>query len=991
MTMLKGNLKSNGSYIGFLFFLISLFITSVSFAANVTLSWDPPTTNSDGTPLTDFAGYKVYSGISSGNYTQSTDTGNVTSYTTTNLSGGPTYYFAVTAYDSSGNESGFSNEISVAISATSYYCDKDNDGYINSSTDGSCTGTGCQPAGCQTTAGNDCNDNNTNIKPGAPDTICNGTDDNCNGQIDEGYVATTTTCGVGACSATGQLTCQNGTVVNTCTPGTPAASDNTCNGIDNNCNGQIDEGYVATTTTCGVGACSATGQLTCQNGTVVNTCTPGTPPANDTTCNGIHVTLSWDPPTTNSDGTPLTDFAGYKVYSGISSGNYTQSTDTGNVTSYTTTNLSGGPTYYFAVTAYDSSGNESGFSNEISVAISATSYYCDKDNDGYINSSTDGSCTGTGCQPAGCQTTAGNDCNDNNTNIKPGAPDTICNGTDDNCNGQIDEGYVATTTTCGVGACSATGQLTCQNGTVVNTCTPGTPAASDNTCNGIDNNCNGQIDEGYVATTTTCGVGACSATGQLTCQNGTVVNTCTPGTPAASDNTCNGIDNNCNGQIDEGYVATTTTCGVGNCASTGVQQCTSGQLVNTCIPYPPTTEVCDGSDNNCNGQIDEICGPAISVSKVLLSEDFSGGIPGTWGKTGRWNTDNPCSKNITTPFVPPFAIVDSSCTTAGIDELVSPPLDATGCSDLQLAFSNQYHQTNGNVEVDISDDGGASWMNSLLMVTDDGYPTPNWKNIDISSIAGTQNAKIKFKYSNNSTGGFWALDNIWGTCQPTQITFSGQAQMPSAAQTVIIANTGDNSLMISAISTEGVNASDFIIDSGNDTCSGRTLLPSESCTLDIVFLPASGGTKSANLSIPSNDPAKPIWSIPLTGIAAEVNPVPVIKANGLAGSVTVRRGKRVIVTFELDPGSYVSKNADWWVLMEYGGSWKYYSAKTRRWSTGSSLYKQSPLVKQGPVKVFSSSSMSRGKYTFYFGVDTNMNGIKDPEEYYNDIVTVNVQ
>ena len=174
---------------------------------------------------------------------------------------------------------------------------------------------------------------------------------------------------------------------------------------------------------------------------------------------------------------------------------------------------------------------------------------------------------------------------------------------------------------------------------------------------------------------------------------------------------------------------------------------------------------------------------------------------------------------------------------AGIDELVSPPLDATNCSDLQLAFSNQYHQTNGNVEVDISDDGGASWMSSLLMATDDGYPTPNWKNIDISSIAGTQDAKIKFKYLNNDTDGFWAVDNVWATCQPTQIVFSGQAQMPSAAQTVIIANTGDNSLMISAISTEGVDASDFIIDSGNDTCSGRTLLPSESCTLDVVFLP----------------------------------------------------------------------------------------------------------------------------------------------------------
>ncbi len=648
-----------------------------------------------------------------------------------------------------------------------------------------------------------------------------------------------------------------------------------------------------------------------------------------------NVTLSWDPPTTNSDGSTLTDLAGYKIYSGLSSGNYTQSVNAGNVTSYAFTSLAAGTTYYFAITAYDTSGNESIVSNEINKTIALVTYYCDKDNDGYANTAMDGTCTGTGCQPAGCQTTAGNDCNDNNANVNPGASDTNCNG--------------------------------------------------------IDDNCNGQVDEGYVATATTCGVGACSAAGQFTCQSGTVVNTCSPGTPAANDNTCNGTDDNCNGQVDEGFVPVTTTCGVGSCASTGVQQCTNGQIVDACSPYAPTTEVCDGSDNNCDGQVDEVCGPAISVSRVLLSENFSGGIPITWGKTGSWNTDNPCGKNINTPFVPPFAIIDSSCTTAGIDELVSPPLDATNCSDLQLAFSNQYHQKNGNVDVDISDDGGASWMSSLLMVTVDGYPTPNWKNIDISSIAGTQDAKIKFKYLNNDTGGFWAVDNVWATCQPTQIVFSGQAQMPSAAQTVIITNTGDNGLMISAISAEGVDASDFIIDSGNDTCSGRTLLPSESCTLDIVFLPASGGTKSANLSISSNDPAKPIWSIPLSGIATEVNPVPVIKANGLTGAVTVRKGKKVVVTFGLDPGNSVNKNADWWVLKEHGGNWKYYSAKTLKWSAGSSLYKQSPLVKQGPVKVFGSSTMSAGKHNFYFGVDTNMNGVQDPEEYFYDAVTVDVR
>ena len=81
-------------------------------------------------------------------------------------------------------------------------------------------------------------------------------------------------------------------------------------------------------------------------------------------------TLTWDPPTTNSDGTPLADLAGFGVYYGISSGTYNQYVYTGSVTSYTVDNLTSGLTYYFAITAYDTSGNESGYSNEVSKTIS---------------------------------------------------------------------------------------------------------------------------------------------------------------------------------------------------------------------------------------------------------------------------------------------------------------------------------------------------------------------------------------------------------------------------------------------------------------------------------------------------------------------------------------------------------------------------------------------------------------------------------------------
>ena len=78
--------------------------------AAITLNWTPPSTNTNGTPLTDLAGYNVYYGTSSGNYTAKFNAGNVTSYTFTNLAAG-TYYIAVTAYDTSGNQSVYSNEV----------------------------------------------------------------------------------------------------------------------------------------------------------------------------------------------------------------------------------------------------------------------------------------------------------------------------------------------------------------------------------------------------------------------------------------------------------------------------------------------------------------------------------------------------------------------------------------------------------------------------------------------------------------------------------------------------------------------------------------------------------------------------------------------------------------------------------------------------------------------------------------------------------------
>ena len=105
-------------------FMVTACMVPYANAAQVQLAWDAPTTNTDGTPVKDLAGYKLYYGPASRKYTATVDVGKVTSFALSSLAEGQTYYFTVTAYNLSKNESGFSNEVSTTISLP----DKDTDG-----------------------------------------------------------------------------------------------------------------------------------------------------------------------------------------------------------------------------------------------------------------------------------------------------------------------------------------------------------------------------------------------------------------------------------------------------------------------------------------------------------------------------------------------------------------------------------------------------------------------------------------------------------------------------------------------------------------------------------------------------------------------------------------------------------------------------------------------------------------------------------------------
>ena len=96
----------------FLTLLILILPMSVENACSaITLNWTAPTTNTDGSPLTDLAGYRLYYGISSGSYSYYIPLDAVTTYTFTSLDNG-TYYFVVTAVNAAGVESNSSNQVS---------------------------------------------------------------------------------------------------------------------------------------------------------------------------------------------------------------------------------------------------------------------------------------------------------------------------------------------------------------------------------------------------------------------------------------------------------------------------------------------------------------------------------------------------------------------------------------------------------------------------------------------------------------------------------------------------------------------------------------------------------------------------------------------------------------------------------------------------------------------------------------------------------------
>ena len=190
----------------------------------------------------------------------------------------------------------------------------------------------------------------------------------------------------------------------------------------------------------------------------------------------------------------------------------------------------------------------------------------------------------------------------------------ICDGLDNDCNGLDDDGcdcidgdtkscYSGPSGTKNQGSCKA-GTQVCANGGWSSEC-QGEVTPSNEKCNNADDDCDGSTDEDDPGGGGNCDSGqpgVCSG-GVLECKNGSLK--CVANVKPSSE-ICDNKDNDCNGQTDEGDPGGGSSCNTGQAGICvpGTQHCVGGS-VKCQQDNQAAAESCDGLDNNCNGQTDE--------------------------------------------------------------------------------------------------------------------------------------------------------------------------------------------------------------------------------------------------------------------------------------------------------------------------------------------------------------------------------------------------